>query len=92
MDEFKRWAKALEGQHAVPPATAAVILGVSPQRIDELIRQGRLQTKVLLGRAFVTEESLTNVYKTAKPVGRPKKSDMLKAAHEDAKVMVKKTP
>lgn len=90
LEQYERWRAALQDRHVVPPALAGVILGVSKQRVHDLMAENKLQVVEILGKTFLTEESVLSYAKSVKAKGgRGKKWDLLKAAHEDAKVMVK---
>lgn len=67
--EKSRWAKlweqfqtarALTAEHGIilPQAAAAQLLGVSRQRVFQLVEEGRLQTLELAGCRYVTEKSI----------------------------------
>lgn len=67
--EKSRWAKLWEqfqrasdsaAQHGIilPQAAAAQLLGVSRQRVFQLVEEGRLQTVELAGCRYVTESSI----------------------------------
>lgn len=56
---------------AVPIASAAVLLGVSRQRIDQLVADGRFNPVELHGRKFICEDDITEFAKSERATGRP---------------------
>lgn len=55
----------------VPQAAAARLLGVSPQRVGQLIGVGKLDTHVWNGSPWVTENSLIAFAESERKSGRP---------------------
>lgn len=90
LEQYVKWRDALEGRHVVPPALAALILNVSKQRVHQLMDENKLQVVEILEKTFITEDSLLSFAQSVKAKGgRGKTWDLLKAAHEDAKALVK---
>lgn len=57
----------------VPPVLAGKLLGVSKQRVDELMKVGRLKRVDWEGHPFVTENSLHEYARSERKGGRPPK-------------------
>lgn len=73
-DEFKEMSRIAEKKGIpVPPGLAAELLGVSRQRIYELMGSGVLETVTVGGRTYVTENSLVAWAEAEHKVGRPTK-------------------
>lgn len=71
MEAIRRATK--ENGLLVPPALAAGILNVSPQRVNELINDGRLKRIEIGGKPFVTENSMEAFVREERKNGRPYK-------------------
>lgn len=70
-DRFQEFSKAAEGKGVLLPARlAAEIIGVSRQRVQELMELGRLEVLELSGERFVTEESVVAYAKSERKAGR----------------------
>jgi len=57
----------------VPVSLAAELLGISRQRIHELMEAGRLQRVEFRGRAYMTEDQLHEYARAERKAGRPPK-------------------
>jgi len=57
----------------IPVALAAELLGVSRQRVHEIVTQGNLKKHTIHGTSYVTENSLLEFVKTERKAGRPPK-------------------
>lgn len=70
----------------IPPNVAAEMLGVSYQRVHQLIQEGRLERVNFLGHGTVTEVSIREYAKANRGKGgRPRLRPVLSAALEDLK-------
>lgn len=67
--------RRLNEQHGVliPATYAATLLGVSRQRVDELMSDGRLVRLRAFDHVYVTEESMKDYARTERKAGRPPK-------------------
>lgn len=65
-----RQVSAQHGQ-LVPPRLAAKLLGVSSQRIDQLVQAGKLMRVDVDGHPLLTENSIIALAKTERKAGRP---------------------
>jgi len=58
-DRYEEFKSMIEGKGPpIPPAVAAKLLDVSRQRVDELMRLGRLERLEFAGHPFVTDSSI----------------------------------
>lgn len=79
VDAFRQVVREYEEAQArhgllVPPSTVAESLGVSPQRVDQLMDAGRLRGVVVSGRKYVVAASVVEYLKDGpRPIGRPRK-------------------
>jgi len=86
--------KAVVEKHGllVPPQLAADLLGVSRQRVHQLMEQGRMKRVEVLGQVFITEDDLHAFARSERKNGRPPKvqtyGDVAKLA---VKTVVKKS-
>lgn len=71
-DHFQdvRAAAAVHGV-LLPQHYAATLLGVSKQRVNFLVKEGRLESVDLGGHPYVTEKSMLDYAKAERKVGRP---------------------
>lgn len=71
-DRFKE-IKALAEQKGimVPPFVAAELLGISRQRVHELMQDGRLERVEWRGQVFITEHDLVEYASAERKAGRP---------------------
>jgi len=74
----------------VPSSLAAKILGVSRQRVDQLIQEGRLECHSVDGHNFISEASFVEFAKQERKTGRPPKSPSLRDCAEVTKEILKK--
>jgi hypothetical protein len=65
-----RQTSATEGQ-LLPTRFAAKLIGVSQQRVDQLMDSGKLMRIDVDGHPFVTENSLVAFAKSERAAGRP---------------------
>lgn len=73
-DRFQELSKAAEGKGMLLPLRmAAEIIGVSKQRVQDLIGEGRLEVLELSGERFITEVSVVAYAKSERKAGRPVK-------------------
>jgi hypothetical protein len=73
-DAFQDIRKVVEEKGMLVPQTfASKVMGVSHQRIGELLNNGKLESVEFNGTRFVTEESLIAFCKTERKTGRPPK-------------------
>jgi len=71
-EQFQAFQKAVAEHGALlPQGFAAELLGVSPQRVNQLIELGRLQVVSVHTSRLVTESSLIELAKTERKAGRP---------------------
>lgn len=71
-EEFKDLsAIARERGAFVPTGVAAALLGVSKQRVSELIKLGRFEVVSIHGRNFVMEDSIVAFAESERAAGRP---------------------
>jgi hypothetical protein len=69
-DHVKDFAALIEGKGVpLPPVTAAELLGVSPQRIHQMVEAGQLEVVELRGKKFITEHSVLDLAKVARTCG-----------------------
>lgn len=78
----------------IPIRFAARLLGISHQRVTELMKLGRLECYEVDGHSFVPESSLVAFAKSERKAGRPPKvvtsySECVKVAIDCAKELVK---
>ena len=93
-DQFHEVRAAVKAHGAVFPQNyAAALLGVSPQRIHQLVNEGRLVTVQIGARPFVTEQAIIDFAKSERANGVhlvvPSSRQIFRAAHEAAKEHVK---
>jgi hypothetical protein len=55
----------------VPPIVAAKLLGVSSQRVGQIMDDGRLESVDVCGHRMILEDSLVEFCKTERKNGRP---------------------
>jgi hypothetical protein len=55
----------------VPQIVAAKLLGVSKQRVNQIVQDGRLETVDVCGERFILEDSLVAFCKLERKSGRP---------------------
>ena len=73
-DSLREFSASLEGKGLpVPFKTAAALLEVSVQRVDELATDGALERVEFMGHRYVTENSLVAHCRTERKRGRPQK-------------------
>lgn len=90
--------KALTNEKGVliPPTLAKHILGVSLQRIGQLMDLGTLERVYIEGRPFITEESFVTYAKSERKAGRPPKvrtvAQVARASLATAKEIVSSKP
>lgn len=93
MDQAKEFAKAVGDDEILFPSQAALLLGVSPTRITDLMDEGRLQTARLGSRRVILMRSFKAFYESDRKPGRPRKTptvkEVWKASKEGAKQWVK---
>lgn len=67
--------KQMREQHGqlIPPELAAKLIGVSQQRVDQLMGAGKLMRLEIDGRPFVGENSLVEFARSERKAGRPPK-------------------
>lgn len=71
-DEFRKLqAVARERGAFVPPGIAATLLGVSHQRVGELVKLGRFEAVYIDGRTFILEQSIIDYAESERKSGRP---------------------
>lgn len=71
-DAFEELSKATDEKGLlVQQSIVARLLDVSPQRVSELVKLGRLETHVFNGVPLVTERSLVDFAKSERKAGRP---------------------
>lgn len=69
--EFQRASKYAGG--LVPQAQAARILGLSKQRVNVLVAEGRLMEHDFFGKNFISCADISAFKKLVRPAGRPTK-------------------
>ena len=71
--EVLKRAKELADEKGMllPSRFAAGLLGVSQQRVDQLMDAGKLERVVLDGHPFITEDSIVDYAKSERKTGRP---------------------
>lgn len=95
-DRLKAFSDATKEAGAlVPVSFAASILGVSDQRVRDLVNDGILEGIRLEGHLFISERSIVTWAKTERKAGRPPKVlegslQIWKASHAAAKEWVGK--
>lgn len=73
--EFKRFQNASKyAGGLVPQSTAARILGLSKQRVNDLVADGRLREHDFFGKNFISCADIEAFKKLDRPSGRPKKT------------------
>lgn len=71
-DHFKEVQAITEKKGTiVPPVLAAELLGVSKQRVYDLIKEGRFDVVTLRGQMFITETDLLAYAQSERKAGRP---------------------
>jgi len=71
-DRFKEVQALCERKGTiVPPVVAAELLGISRQRVHELMQDGRLERVEWRGQVFVTEHDLVEFASAERKAGRP---------------------
>jgi hypothetical protein len=75
-DELQRISELVQEMGLpVSISTSAKLLGVSSQRISELLKDGLLERMDWGGRTYVTQRSIVKRLESARQVGRPRKLD-----------------
>ena len=91
MREFKRISKLQGG--LVPQSAAATALGVSRQRVHQLVTEGTLNHWTFYGMKWLSENEVVSFAKLHRGEGenqyRPSAKEMWKAAREGGKEFVK---
>jgi hypothetical protein len=91
MKEFKRISKLQGG--LVPQSAAATALGISRQRVHQLVTEGTLSHWTFYGMKWLSENELVSFAKLHRGEGenqyRPSAKEMWKAAREGGKEFVK---
>lgn len=77
LGEMKELAESEKGM-PVLVVIAAELLGISRQRVYQIINDGRLEKVEWHGRVYVTEESLIEFAKSERKAGRPVAADRMK--------------
>jgi hypothetical protein len=73
-DEFQRFQHASKyASGLMPQATAARVLGLSKQRVNELVADGRLRQHDFFRKNFVSCADIAAFKKVERPSGRPRK-------------------
>jgi len=81
---FRRLVRQFEAAQArhgvlVPPTAVADALGVTPQRVNTLMDEGRFETVSIAGRRWITAQSAEAFIAAGpRPVGRPRKEGTLR--------------
>jgi len=94
-DSFKELAE-IQKEHGypVPRTAAAILLEITPQRIDQLVESGKLIAVKFHGHVYVTENSLLELARSDRKSGRPLKvlesCSTLNGAYKVAQQMQKK--
>jgi hypothetical protein len=71
-ERFREFSRLAESKGAlVPPYVAAGLLGVSQQRVSQLMKAGRLERIEFEGQPFVTENSIVDFARSERKNGRP---------------------
>lgn len=74
MERYKQVREVVERKGMIVPAQlGAKILGVSRQRLDELIGEGRIERIDLDSHVYVTEDTLLAYAQSERKTGRPSK-------------------
>jgi hypothetical protein len=95
-DRLQELKSIAEEKGAIVPAVfAAKLLGVSKQRIDVLMNDGRLERVDVDAHPFITERSIVEFAKSERKSGRPLKTpstnrEMWDASKSAAKEMMRK--
>lgn len=81
------WCEATkEKGPIVPTRFVATLLGVSRQRVHQLVKLGMLESVEISGYKWITERSIEVYGKSEREAGRPikgvKKADLLKSCYE----------
>lgn len=72
--EFQEFQHASKyGGGLLPQAQAAMILGLSKQRVNDLVAEGRLREHDFFGKNFISCADIEAFKKVDRPSGRPKK-------------------
>lgn len=61
----------------VPVRLGAELLGISRQRVDELVADGRIEVVEVDGRRFATEVSIVEYARSERKAGRPTKAETI---------------
>lgn len=87
-------SKVAEVGMILPQDLAAELLGVSKQRVCELIELGRLEALVLHGHRWITERSFVALAQSERKAGRPPKvpstGQLAKFSWEQGKAVMRK--
>lgn len=71
-DEFREMKAIIEERGpALPIGSAAVLLGVSVQRVHQLVNDGRFNPVEIHGRAFICEDDIEAYARSERSNGRP---------------------
>jgi hypothetical protein len=71
-DAFQEASRIVEERGmCVPPIVAAKLLGVSKQRVGQIMDDGRLETVDVCGHRMILEDSLVEFCKSERKNGRP---------------------
>jgi hypothetical protein len=71
-DTFQQLSQISKEKGMLMPQTfAAKVLDISKQRVNDLVKNGTLETFDVNGFPFVTEDSVVNYAKTERRSGRP---------------------
>ena len=91
MREFKRISKLHGG--LVPQASAAIALGISRQRVHQLVSEGTLRHWVFYGMNWLSEEEVVSFGKLNREKGEnqhgPSTKQLWRASRETGKDFVK---
>jgi len=71
-DRFQEASRVAEERGMfVPQIVAAKLLGISKQRVNQIVQDGRLETVDVCGERFILEDSLVEFCKLERKSGRP---------------------
>jgi hypothetical protein len=92
-DQLKAFKKVVDREgNLLPLKFAAKLLSVSPQRVDQLVEEGRIKRVEFAGHVYVTENSLLEFAKLERrngrpPVTMPRAGEIFRAARETVREM-----
>lgn len=90
-EQFRELSRIAEKKGMlVPQNFVAKLLGVSPQRIDQLAQEERLERVYVNGAAFITENSVVEFAATERKNGRPCKMVGLEVSEDVTKFQMAK--